>query len=181
MKKEKNKETEVASSEKVVNPMEKVILEKVVLSIGGSGDNLEKGFKLLKLLTGRNPARMKSTKRIPSLGVRPNLEVGAVVTIRKSLNEVLRKMLNTIDNTLKKSQISENSFSFGVKEYIEIPGIEYQRDIGIKGLDVTATFKRAGKRIKIKKIKAGRVPKRQNVSKEEIIKFMRENFKTKFV
>ena len=163
------------------NPMKKIILEKVVLSVGGSGDSLEKGFKLLKLLTGRNPARMKSTKRIPSLGVRPKLEVGAMVTMRKNLIEFLKKMLTTADNTLKKSQVSENSFSFGVKEYIEVPGIEYQRDIGIKGLDVTVTFKRAGKRVKIKKIKSGKIPKRQNVSKDEIIKFMKENFKTKFV
>lgn len=163
------------------NPMERVILEKVVVNIGGTGDNLEKGFKLLKLLTGRNPARMKSTKRIPSLGVRPNLEVGAVVTIRKNREEFLKKMLIAVDNTLKKKQISENSFSFGIKEYIEIPGVEYQRDIGIKGLDVTVTFKKAGKRVKLKKVKSGKVPKRQNVSKEKIIKFMEENFKTKFV
>ncbi|MBS3086288.1 50S ribosomal protein L5 [Candidatus Pacearchaeota archaeon] len=181
MKKIGNKEMQKSASSSVVNPMKKLIMEKVVLSVSGTGENLEKGFKLLKLLTGRNPAKMISRKRIPSLGVRPNLEVGAVVTMRKNLNEFLRKMLTTVDNTLKKNQISENSFSFGVKEYIEIPGFEYQRDIGIRGLDVTVTFKRAGKRTKLKKIKAGRVPKRQNVSKEEIIKFMEENFKTKFV
>ena len=163
------------------NPMRDVIMEKVVLSIGGSGDSLEKGFKLIKLLSGRNPAKMISTKRIPSLGVRPKLEVGAVVTVRKNLHDFLKKMLTATDNTLKRKQISENSFSFGVKEYIEIPGIEYQRDIGIRGLDVTVTFKRAGKRIKLKKIKMGKVPKKQNVSKGEIIKFMEENFKTKFV
>ena len=87
--------TKSQNSEETMNPMKSVILEKVVFSIGGSGDNLEKGFKLLKLLTGRNPARMKSKKRIPSLGVRPNLEVGAVVTIRKNLQELLKKMLNT--------------------------------------------------------------------------------------
>jgi len=163
------------------NPMRKIVFEKVVLSIGGSGDSLEKGFKLLKLLTGRNPAKMKSKKRIPSLGVRPGLEVGAVVTMRTNAEEILKKMLIAIDNTLKKKQISENSFSFGVKEYIEIPGIEYQRDIGIRGLDVTVTFKRAGKRVKLKKMKSGKVPSRQNISKEEIIKFMKDTFKTKFV
>src|SRR3989338_10041862 len=104
------------SSLSVVNPMKKLIMEKVVLSVSGTAENLEKGFKLLKLLTGRNPAKMISRKRIPSFGVRPNLEVGAVVTMRKNLNEFLRKMLTTVDNTLKKNQISENSFSFGVKE-----------------------------------------------------------------
>lgn len=164
-----------------INPMRKIELEKIVLSIGGTGEELEKGFRLLKILTGRTPAKMQSRKRIPSLGVRPKLEVGVVVTIRKNPEETLRKMLSALDNTLKKSQISENNFSFGIKEYIEIPGTEYQRDIGIRGLDVTVTFKRAGKRVKLKKIKKGKIPKRQAITREEIIKFMEENFKTKFI
>lgn len=164
-----------------INPMREIKMEKIVLSIGGTGEELEKGFKLLKILTGRTPAKMKSRKRIPSLGVRPKLEVGVVVTIRKKPEETLRKMLSALDNTLKKSQISENNFSFGIKEYIEIPGTEYQRDIGIRGLDVTVTFKRAGRRVKLKKIKKGKIPKKQAVTSEEIIKFMEENFKTKFI
>lgn len=164
-----------------MNKMKEIRIEKVVLSIGGTADNLEKGFKLLKMLTGKNPAKMKSRKRIPSLGVRPKLEVGAVVTLRRGTEEMLRRLLATKDNTLKKSQISENSFSFGVKEYIEIPGVEYQREIGIRGFDATVTFKRAGKRVKLKKIKRGKIPKRNEISKEEIIKFMEEKFKTNFI
>ncbi len=164
-----------------INPMRKIEIEKIVLSIGGTGEELEKGFRLLKILTGRTPAKMQSRKRIPSLGVRPKLEVGVVVTIRKNPEETLRKMLSALDNILKKSQISENNFSFGIKEYIEIPGTEYQRDIGIRGLDVTITFKRAGRRVKLKKIKKAKIPKRQAITREEIIKFMEENFKTKFI
>ncbi len=164
-----------------INPMREIEMEKIVLSIGGTGEELEKGFRLLKILTGRTPAKMQSRKRIPSLGVRPKLEVGVVVTIRKNPEETLRKMLSALDNTLKKSQISENNFSFGIKEYIEIPGTEYQRDIGIRGLDVTVAFKRAGRRVKLKKIKKGKIPKRQAITREEIIKFMEENFKTKFI
>ncbi len=163
------------------NPMEEIKIEKVVLSVGGTGENLEKDVKLLKILSGRTPAKMKSRKRIPSLGVRPKLEVGALVTIRKNPEEILKKMLAAENNTLKRKQISENTFSFGIKEYIEIPGVEYQRDIGIRGLDVTVTFKKAGKRVKLKKIKKGKLPKRQKVSKEEIIKFMEGKFNTKFV
>ena len=59
-----------------VNIMRKIKIEKVVLSIGGTGDYLEKGIKLLEILTQRKPARMKSKKRIPSWSVRPDLEVG---------------------------------------------------------------------------------------------------------
>lgn len=163
------------------NLMREIKIEKIVLSVGGIGENLEKGFKLLKFLTGRTPAKMKSKKRIPTLGVRPGLEIGAVVTIRENMNEFLKRLLNTFDNVLRKKQISENNFSFGIKEYIEIPGAEYQRDIGIMGLDVTVVFKRAGRRVKLKKIKRGKISKKQIITKEEIIKFMEENFQTRFI
>lgn len=163
------------------NIMREIKIEKVVLNIGSTGDELEKGVRLLKLITGKKPAKMKSSKRIPSFGVRPKLEVGTVVTIRKKKEEFLKRMLSAVGNTLRKKQLSENNFSFGIKEYIEIPGIEYQRDIGVKGLDVTVVFKMAGKRVNLRKMKKGKIPKKQRISKEEIIKFMEENFQTKFV
>ncbi len=161
--------------------MREIKIEKVVLSIGGTGDNLEKGVKLLEILTEKKPAKTKSKRRIPSLGVRPGLEVGTIVTLRKNAEEFLKKMLVTIGNVLKKKQISENNFSFGIAEYVEIPGVEYQRDIGIIGFDVTVVFTRAGRRVRLKKIKKGKIPKRQIITKEEIIKFMEEKFQTEFV
>ena len=162
------------------NLMRIIKIEKVVLGVGGVGEELEKGVKLLNFLTNKKSMKTKSKKRIPSLSVRPGLEIGAVVTIRKNPEEILKKMLATIDNVLSKKQISENNFSFGIKEYIEIPGIEYQREIGIRGFDVTVVFKRADRRVKLKKIKRGKFSKRQVISKEEIIKFMEGNFGTSF-
>jgi len=160
--------------------MREIAIEKIVLSIGGTGESLEKGVKLLEILSGRKPQRVKSRKRIPSLNVRPGLEVGTRVTIRKNPEKILRNMLSAIDNTLRKKQISKNNFSFGVKEYLEIPGIEYQRDIRIMGFDVTVVFKRKGRRVKLKKIKTGKIPQRQSITPEEIIKFMEDNFQTEF-
>jgi len=163
------------------NIMRTIKIEKVVLSTGGIGDNLEKGFRLLKILTRRTPAKKRSKKRIPTLGVRPGLEIGAVVTIRKDIDAVLKRMLIAINNKLRKKQIADNHFSFGIHEYIEIPGIEYQRDIGIIGLDVTVVFKRSGRRVALKKVKRGKYSKRQTISKKEIIKFMEDKFGTQFV
>jgi|SRR3989344_35676 len=165
-----------------LNKMRNIRIEKIVLNVGGTSENLEKGVKVLEILSGgKKAAKMKSKKRIPALGVRPGLEIGAVVTLRKNTKEILKRMLTSIDNVLRKKQMSENNFSFGIKEYIEIPGVEYQRDIGIRGLDVTVVFKRAGRRIRLKKIKKGKIPKRQVITKEEIIKFMEDNFGTKFL
>lgn len=163
------------------NKMREIKIEKIVLSVGGTAEELEKGFKLLEILTGKKPAKTQSKKRIPSLGVRPKLEVGALVTLRKDFEELLKRLLVSENNTLKKKQISENNFSFGIKEYIEIPGVGYQREIGIKGLDVTVVFKRNGRRIRLRKIKKGRIPKRQVITKEEIIKFMEDKFNIEFI
>lgn len=161
--------------------MREIKIEKIVIGVGGVAEHLEKGVKLLKLLTLREPARIKSKKRIPAFNVRPGLEVGAVVTIRKGKEEVLKRMLSAVDNNLSKKIVAENHFSFGIKEYLEVPGIDYQRDIGIIGFDVTIVFKRNGKRVSKKKIKYGRLPEKQKITKEEIIKFMEDNFNVKFI
>jgi len=162
------------------NKMNEIRIEKVVLSVGGTDDILEKGIKLLAKITSGKPIKKRSNKRIPSLNVRPGLDVGGMVTLRgKKADEVLKRLLGAIDFKLKKRQFSENSFSFGIKEYIEIPGMEYQRDVGIMGLDVSVAFAKPGKRVVRKKNKRGRLPKRQNISAEEIIEFMEKKFNIK--
>ena len=165
-----------------VNPMRSVFIEKVVLSAGATGDNLIKAKKLLELLSGRKAQVITSQKRIPDFDVRPGLEVGTRVTVRgKEAHALVMRLLGAIDNKLKKKQITENHFSFGIEEYIEIPGMEYQREIGIRGLNVTVVFSRAGRRIAIKKRKSGNLPKKQHTTKEEIINTMEDMFKTTFI
>jgi len=167
------------SKEMKENPMRKIKIEKVVLSIGAVSPQLEKGKKLLELMTGRKAQIVASSKRIPDFGVRPGLEVGTVVTLRgKEAEEMLKRLLASIDNRIRKRQVAENHFGFGIKEYIEIPGLKYQRDIGILGLSVDVSFIRTGLRVKRKKIKPGKVPKRQMVSKEEIIKILEDVYQT---
>lgn len=164
------------------NIMREVKIEKVVLSVGGLAEELEKGFKLLEIITEQKPRKTTSRKRIPTFGIRPGLEIGAVVTIRGAKKEqLLKRLLVAIENVLKKRQIADNSFSFGIHEYIEIPGMEYIREIGMRGLDVTVVFKRTGRRVKLRKIKQGKFSPKQIVTKDEIIKFMEDNFQTRFV
>jgi large subunit ribosomal protein L5 len=163
------------------NIMRSIRIEKIILSCGGVDKELEKAKKLLELLSGMKAQVISSQKRIPDFNVRPGLEVGVKITLRgEKAILLLRRFLAAEDNKLKESQVSENHFSFGIKEYIEIPGVEYQRDNGIRGLNVTVDFIRAGVRVKRKKIKSGNLPKKQHISAEEIIKFMEDNFNTKF-
>lgn len=177
MEKEKAQKSETMK----MNPMREMKIEKLVLSVGGTAEELEKGYKLLEFITGKKPTKTRSKRRIPTWSVRPKLEVGAVVTIRRDFEKLLEKLLVTIDKRLKKKQVSENNFSFGIKEYIEIPGVEYQREIGIMGFDVTIVFKRAGRRVKLRKMKRSRFSKRQVITKEEIINFMTTKYGVEFL
>ncbi len=163
------------------NVMRKIKIEKILLSASGKGDDLAKAKKLLEIISGKKAQIIASNKRIPDFGVAPGMEVGTRVTLRgEAVEDLLKRLLGAVDNVLNKKFVSENHFSFGLKEYIDIPGIEYQRDIGIRGFNVTIVFARPGLRVKRKKIKSGNIPKKQHISKEEIIKFMGERFKTKF-
>ena len=160
------------------NKMREIKIEKTVLNIGGTGEKLEKGFILLQKLTGRKPVKVKATKRIPTWQVRPGLEVGTKVTLRgKEAEEIIKKLLNGMGNVLKEKQIKNNFVSFGIPEYIEIPGVEYIREVGIMGIEVTIVFVRAGKKVERKKIKQGKV-KRQIVFAKDIIQIMESKFET---
>ena len=167
---------------KTENKMRIVEISKIVLTVRGVKEELDKGVKLLTKISKKKPAIRASTKRIPGFGVRPGLEIGAMVTLRgDEAIELLKRLLSAIDNELKIKQIADNHFSFGIAEYIEIPGEEYDRDIGMRGFAATIVFSRKGKKVAIKKIKKGSLPKKQIVSKEEIIKFMEDNFGTDII
>jgi large subunit ribosomal protein L5 len=156
-------------------------IEKMVLNIGGTGDKLDKGFILLEKITGRKPVKVKATKRIPTWQVRPGLEVGTKVTLRgKEVEDLLPRLLASVDNTIKEKQIQNNFFSFGIREYVEIPGLEYIREVGIMGLEITVVFARPGKHVEAKKVKRGKT-RRLVVSKEEIISFLENKFKTNVI
>ena len=163
------------------NIMRAIKIEKIILNSGATADKLEKAVKLLNKISGKKSIKKKAKMRIPTLGVRPGLEISCMVTIRKNPEEMLKRLLTAKENKLSKRAIAENHFSFGIKEYIEIPGMDYQRDIGLMGLDVTVVFVRSGRRVSLRKIKKTHIPKRQHVSKEDIIKFMEEKIGTKFI
>lgn len=172
----------IKMGEKTENKMREVKIEKIVLTCRGVKEELDKGVKLLKKLTGKKPSIRITSKRIPGFGIRPGLEIGCMVTLRgKEAIELLKRFLATIDNELRKKQFADNHFSFGIKEYIEIPGEEYDREIGMHGFSTTVVFSRKGKKVAIKKIKKGKMPKKQIVTKQEIIKYMEDNFGTEIV
>ena len=161
------------------NPMQEIEIEKMVLHCGGTEDKLEKSIKLLEMITGSNKIYViKSTRRIPTFGISPGKKSGAKITIRNQskIKELLERFFVSMDNELPKKQITTNQVCFGIPEYIEVPGLEYDRDIGITGFEVMLVFKRKGKSVKMRKIKRGKYPKRQGVSKDEIVNYMENKF-----
>ena len=137
--------------------------------------------KLLKSLDVKTPtysALCKARKRIPIFGISPGKEIGCKITIRnkEEIDPLLKKFFVAVSNKVSKKKITEDHFSFGIHEYIEIPGFDYQRDIGIMGFEITVVFKRKGKRISLRKIKQEKLPKKQHVTKEEIVDFLKQKF-----
>jgi large subunit ribosomal protein L5 len=165
------------------NVMKKIKLEKVTLNCGAGVEphRIDKSIRLLEMIGGGKAKVIVTKKRIPAFGVRPGLRLGCKITLRKKqAADLLKRLLESVANKIKVKSVNPGSLSFGIKEYIEIPGVAYQREIGLLGLDVCITLTRAGARITEKKIKRGKIPKRNRITKEETIKFMEENFKTKF-
>jgi len=159
------------------NSMKEIIIDAVVLH-GSSADTqkLERIRKLLKLVSKQEPTQTLAKKRIPAFKIRPGLHIGYKVTIKKNINELLQNLFIAA-HSVKKKQFNTGFLSFGVKEYIEIPGLTYQRDIGIMGFDVTANLKRKGFRVKLRKLKKSEVGKKHQISKEETLNFFKDNFK----
>ena len=166
-----------------MNKMKEIRIEKITLNIGAgkSTDMLEKGLKLFKSLTKRIPVKTFTNKRIPGWGLRPGLPIGCKVTLRKkAAEELLIKLLEAKDNVLSEEQFDENgNLAFGLKEYIDIPGMKYDPEIGMVGFEVCVTLERPGFRIKKRKNLKKKIPKNHRITKQEAIKFMQSEFNIK--
>jgi len=161
--------------------MREILIDKVVLNVGCGGDleKIERAKKLLEYLTNKKPTITKSRKR-STFGIAKGKPVGVKVTLRKKdAYEFLKKALSATNYTLKESQINDGNFSFGIKEYIEITGVKYRHDIGMLGLDVCVNLKRKGFRVKERRVKRSKIGGNHLIKKEEVIKFLKENFNVK--
>lgn len=163
--------------------MRKIRIEKVTLNIGAGKDEskLKRGMKLLKNITGIEPVKTITQKRVPTWGLRPGLVIGCKITLRgKKAEDMLRKLLEAKENMLSEGQFDgQGNFSFGIEEYIDIPGVDYDPEIKIMGLEVAVTLERPGFRIKKRKLKSKPIPKRHRIEKGGALQFMKEIFNVK--
>ncbi|MAG47801.1 50S ribosomal protein L5 [archaeon] len=166
------------------NKMKQEQVEKITLNIGvGSpGDKLTKAKKLLEVISGSKAVETKTMKRIPTWGLRPNLAIGVKVTLRgEKAEKLLIRLFSSLDNKLNIKNFDDyGNFSFGIKEYIDIPDVEYNPDFGMIGLEAAVTLERPGFSIK-KRMKKTKIPFRHKIKKQEAMDFIKSKFKIEIV
>jgi len=160
-----------------MNPMQKVRIGKVTLNIavGKSGEALEKASKVLESLTGQKPSQRIAKRTIRDFGIHKGEPIAVIVTLRKERAvEVLKRLLQAKGNSVKASSFDQlGNVSFGLKEHIDIPGMKYDPEIGIFGMDVSVSLEKAGMRVQRRRRAASSVHIKQRVSKDEAIDFFR--------
>lgn len=163
-----------------MNPMEEVVIAKATLNIGvgKSGERLSRAMNLLSDLTGQEPVKTFSKVTNPEFGIRKHQPIACKVTLRgEKADKAIKMILEGIGSNLKEKQFdSQGNVSFGIAEHIDIPGIRYDPDIGIFGMNISVTFEKPGYKIKRRKIQQKKLPQKHVVKKEETMKYMEENF-----
>jgi len=164
-----------------VNVMRNVKLEKVTVNIcvGNDKPGMVKAEKLLRKLTNKTPVKNCAKKRLATWQIRPGLPIGYKVTLRKEdANKFLKWVLDSKGNKFKASSLDQNSnFSIGFHEYLDLSGMKYDADIGIMGFEIMVTFIRPGFRIKDRRLRATKVPQKHRIVNDEVLSYMKENFK----
>jgi large subunit ribosomal protein L5 len=159
-------------------PMLKPKIEKVVvnISVGKSGEPLEKAAKVMKELTGQAPCKRKAKKSVRDFGIRKGEPIACIVTLRKQkATEFLKKVLPVIDNKLSKESFDRyGNFSFGIKEHIEIPGVKYDPEVGIFGMDVCVSLSRCGYRVKSRRSRKAKIGSKHILTSEEAMMFIKD-------
>lgn len=167
------------------HPMLRPRIEKVVVNLnaGKSGEPLEKANKVLKEITGHTPVKKKAKKTIRDFGIREGESIAVVVTLRKQeAIDFLKKVLPVVDNKVSKTAFDvRGNFAFGLKEHIEIPGVKYDPEIGIFGMDICVTVNRPGHRVKIRRKRNQPVGASHMLTPEESIVFVRQTLGVEIV
>ena len=127
-------------------------IEKITLNIGlGNAKNDSKALKAaldeLMLITGQKPIVTKAKKDVSNFKIRKGFPVGCKVTLRKNyMYEFLERLCavalpRTRDfrGLSSKSFDGKGNYSFGIKEQVVFPEIDYDKVDTIRGMDVIIT------------------------------------------
>ena len=133
--------------------------EKIVLNMG-LGEDASDGKKLkacvedMSLITGQKPVITKFKKSISNFKTRKGSNAGIKVTLRSfKMYEFLDRLVNIALPRIKdfrglseKGIDKSNNYSFGIKEHIVFPEVNFDKVDKIRGLDITITIKNQDKK-----------------------------------
>ena len=125
-------------------------IEKIILNMG-LGEDASDGKKLkaciddLALIAGQKPVITKFKKSISNFKTRKGSNAGAKVTLRSSkMYEFIDRLINIALPRIKdfrglsaKGIDNSNNYSFGIKEHIVFPEVNFDKVDKIRGLDIT--------------------------------------------
>jgi large subunit ribosomal protein L5 len=125
-------------------------IQKIILNMGigdGKDDSklIDKAVEDLTLITGQKAIKTKAKKAISGFKIRAGMPLGAMVTLRnKIMYEFLDRLINIAIPRIRDFRgLNSNSFdgngnyTFGIKEQIIFPEINYDKIDKVRGLDIT--------------------------------------------
>ena len=155
-------------------------IEKVTLNMG-IGDaktnqkSLQSALEELLLITGQKPIITKAKKDVSNFKVRKGFPVGCKVTLRKNLMyEFLERLCAiALPRTRDFRGLSNKSFdgfgnySFGIKEQIVFPEIDYDKVDSLRGMDVVITTSSKNNEECYELLRSMGLPIREIIKKED--------------
>ena len=125
-------------------------IQKIILNMG-LGEDASDGKKLktcledLSLISGQKPVITKFKKSISNFKTRKGSNAGLKVTLRShKMYEFIDRLVNIALPRIKdfrglsaKGIDKSNNFSFGIKEHIVFPEVNFDKVDKIRGLDIT--------------------------------------------
>ena len=125
-------------------------IDKIILNMG-LGEDASDGKKLkacvddLALITGQKPVITKFKKSISNFKTRKGANAGAKVTLRSGkMYEFIDRLVNIALPRIKdfrglssKGIDKSYNYSFGIKEHIVFPEVNFDKVDKIRGLDIT--------------------------------------------
>ncbi len=167
------------------NPMRVPRISRVSVNIGvgEGGEKLQKAEKVLQMITGVTPCRTLSRVTNRDWGLRVGSPIGVRATLRgPAADEFLNRALD-----IRQFKVPNYSFddggnlNFGVPDYTDFPGMKYDPEIGIFGMDIAVVIERAGSRVKTRRLKARRVPPHHKVMRDEAMALMTAKFNVEVI
>ena len=175
----------MAQTLKQENVMRNIRIGKIVINIGvgKSGEPIERASKVLEEITAQKPTSRIAKSTIRDFGIHKGEPIAVMVTIRRERAvEVLKKLLPAKNHQIKASSFDNfGNVSFGIKEHIDIPGIKYNPEIGIFGMDVAVALERPGYRVSRRRKIPARIGKKHRITKEEAMTFLKDELRVEVV